>query len=189
MTIFVVFEMLRHLRNQENRKYSVGGSCKATHVVNYSIGSSWKVRNVLSSRLCTSWKTRHTANNSYLVMQAHCKTNRSKGCKKLRVLIFVAAPPQPPCYFVIAKTNSWQKLVRSDLRPCCAKGAQPLCRFVMQAQCENQPINGCKGADVFVDVLQMGGLRRLTNPGVQETLFSHVFHFATSCHISKKCIL
>ena len=62
---------------------------RATHVVNYGIGSFWRVRDLLSSRIFASWKNRHTANDNYLVMQTHRKTDRSKGCKRLRVLVFV----------------------------------------------------------------------------------------------------
>ena len=59
----------------------------------------FELRNVLSSRICASRKSRY------------CKTDPSKGCKKLRVLIFVHVlqigvwlPPNPPRYFVVAKT-------------------------------------------------------------------------------------
>ena len=89
------------------------------------------MRKVLSSRICASWKNGHTANNSYLVRQTHCKTDLSKDCKRLRVLIFVhvlqlgaAAPPKPFRYFEHSKTNGCKKLVRSDLRPRFANGAQ-----------------------------------------------------------------
>ena len=82
------FESLRLLRSQETAN-TVFADPEATHVANYSIVSSWKIRNVLSSRICALWENRHTANNSYLAMQTHCKTERSKGCKRLRVLIVV----------------------------------------------------------------------------------------------------
>ena len=59
--------------------------------------SSWKIRNVLSSRICALWENRHTANNSYLAMQTHCKTERSKGCKRLRVLIVVPVLQMGSC--------------------------------------------------------------------------------------------
>ena len=101
ITILVVFEMLRLLR-QCSRLLKGYACCK---------WSSWKVRNV--------WKNMHTANNSYLVLWTHCKTDRSKGCNRLRVLILIffckgggagRAPPQPPVTSQLPKQTAARSL-------------------------------------------------------------------------------